>query len=428
LRLEALVSYVKYLKCSKCGHIYYLDEKPIVCKNNDLGRLDIFYDYEKVKDTMTKNVLTKRPFYQWRYRELMPVSDDKHIVTLGEGGTPLIKAKRLAEKLGVKNLYLKDETRNPTGSFKDRGMSVAVSIAVEFGYKVTVTASSGNAAAALAAYSAKAGLETYAFVIEEAGYGKVAQLLFYGAKVFRVRGLGRGDPTVKMMKMTYEKYGWYPSPSFGPYNPYQIEGSKAISYEIVEQLGWNIPDWVFVPVGAAALLTSVWKGFRDFRELGFIDELPHLVAVQSIGNAPFVRAWREKAEPFKIKPWDKPETIATGLEDPYPWDHDGGLKALNETKGVAEAVPDELILEAMKLLAKYEGIFAEPSGVASLAGYMKLIEDGIIDKGDIAVLLITGHGLKDPDIVKKVSGDAPTIEPTLEDFENTLKEFYGKAE
>ena len=420
-----MVSYVKYLKCSRCGKVYYLDQKPIVCENKDLGRLDIYYDYEKVKEVFSKHILKGRRFYMWRYRELMPVREDKNIVTLGEGGTPLIKAKRLAEELKVKNLYLKDETRNPTGSFKDRGMSVAVSMAVEFGYKVTVTASSGNAAAALAAYSAKAGLETYAFVIEEAGYGKVAQLLFYGAKVFRVKGLGKEDPTVKMMKLTYEKYGWYPSPSFGPFNPYQIEGPKTISYEVVEQLNWNIPDWVMVPVGAAALLTSVWKGFRDFKELGFIDNLPRLAAIQSTGNPPFVRAWKEKAEPFKIKPWPKPETIATGLEDPYPWDHDGGLKALQETKGVAEEVSDELILKAMKMLAKYEGIFAEPSGVASLAGYMKLLEEGVIDRGDTVVVLITGHGLKDPDIVKKVSGDAPKIEPKLEDFERALRERYA---
>ena len=420
-----MVSYVKYLKCSRCGKVYYLDQKPIVCENKDLGRLDIYYDYEKVKEVFSKHILKGRRFYMWRYRELMPVREDKNIVTLGEGGTPLIRAKRLAEELKVKNLYLKDETRNPTGSFKDRGMSVAVSMAVEFGYKVTVTASSGNAAAALAAYSAKAGLETYAFVIEEAGYGKVAQLLFYGAKVFRVKGLGKEDPTVKMMKLTYEKYGWYPSPSFGPFNPYQIEGPKTISYEVVEQLNWNIPDWVMVPVGAAALLTSVWKGFRDFKELGFIDNLPRLAAIQSTGNPPFVRAWKEKAEPFKIKPWPKPETVATGLEDPYPWDHDGGLKALQETKGVAEEVSDELILKAMKMLAKYEGIFAEPSGVASLAGYMKLLEEGIIDRGDTVVVLITGHGLKDPDIVKKVSGDAPKIEPKLEDFERALRERYA---
>lgn len=419
-----MVSYVKYLKCSRCGETYSIDEKPIVCKNHDLGRLDIYYDYEKIRENLTKSVFFKRSFYQWRYRELMPIANDEYIISLGEGGTPLIKAKRLAEKLSVKNLYLKDETRNPTGSFKDRGMSVAVSMALEFGYKTTVTASSGNAAAALAAYSAKAGLDTYAFVIEEAGYGKIAQLLFYGAKVFRVKGLGKEDPTVKMMKLTYEKYGWYPSPSFGPFNPYQIEGPKAISYEIVEQFKWNIPDWVIIPVGAAALLTSVWKGFKDFKELGFINELPHLAAIQSTGNPPFVRAWKEKRKPYEIKPWPKPSTIATGLEDPYPWDHDGGLKALNETKGAAEEVSDDLILEAMKMLAKYEGIFAEPSGVASLAGYMKLVDEGIINKDDTVVVLITGHGLKDPDIVKEVSGDAPKIEPTLDDFERTLKKFY----
>jgi len=421
-----MVSYVKHLICSRCKKVYLLKDKPILCEKNDLGRLDIIYDYEKLKEVLTKEVITKRPFYLWRYRELMPVEDDRHIISLGEGGTPLIKASRLAEKLGLRNLYLKDETRNPTGSFKDRGMSVAVSMAVEFGYKATVTASSGNAAAALAAYSAKAGLETYAFVLETAGYGKIAQLLFYGAKVFRVKGLGKEDPTVKMMKLTMEKYGFYPSPSFGPFNPYQIEGVKSISYEIVEQLDWDIPDWVFIPVGAAALLTSVWKGFKDFKELGFINDLPKLAAIQSTGNAPFVRAFKEKQDPFNIRPWEKPDTIATGLADPYPWDGDAGLKALEETKGTAEAVPDEKIIEAMKLLASLEGIFAEPSGATGLAGLMKLLEDKAIDKDEVVIVLITGHGLKDPDIVKKVSGDAPTIEPTPEAFEKALKKYYGK--
>jgi len=420
-----MVSYVKYLKCSRCGRVYYFDEKPIMCKGNDLGRLDIYYDYEKVKEVMSKSVIVKRPFYLWRYRELMPVRDDRHIISLGEGGTPLIKASRLAEKLGLRKLYLKDETRNPTGSFKDRGMSVAVSVAVEFGFKATVTASSGNAAAALAAYSARAGLETYAFVLETASYGKIAQLLFYGAKVFRVRGLGREDPTVKMMKLVMEKYGFYPSPSFGPFNPYQIEGVKSISYEIVEQLEWTTPDWVIVPVGSAALLTSVWKGFKDFRELGFISDIPKLAAIQSEGNAPFVRAFKEKQDPHSIKPWEKPNTIATGLADPYPWDGDAGLKALYETKGTAETVSDEKIVEAMKLLASLEGIFAEPSGAAGLAGLIRLLEDKVIDRDETVVVLVTGHGLKDPDIVRKVSGDAPLINPTLEDFEKALKEYYS---
>mgnify|MGYP000203287895 CR=1 FL=1 len=416
--------FVKYLKCSRCGAIYYLKDKPIMCAKGDLGRLDIFYDYEAIKKAVSKDTLRTRPFYMWRYFEFLPVSSWKNVVSLGEGGTPLIKARRLGEALGLKNLYLKDETRNPTGSFKDRAMSVAVSMAVEFGYKVTATASSGNAAAALAAYSAKAGLETYAFVLETAGYGKVAQLLFYGAKVFRVKGLGREDPTVKMLRIVVEKYGFYPAPSFGPFNPYQIEGPKTISYEIIEQFNWSIPHYVFVPVGAAALLTGVWKGFKDFKNVGFINELPKLVAIQSTGNAPFVRAFREGQDPHNIKPWENPNTIASGLSDPYPWDGDGGLQALKETSGYADDVTDEEILEAMKLLAKTEGIFAEPSGATGLAGLIKAVREGKVGKDDVIVVLITGHGLKDTNIVKKVSGDAPTIEPKPEEFEKVLKEVY----
>ena len=418
--------YIKYLKCCRCGKIYDYDAKPVICENKDLGRLDIYYDYEALKEFYTKEYVMKRPLMnQWKYFDLLPPKNEVNIVSLGEGATPLIKANRLAEVLGIKELYLKDETRNPTASFKDRGMSVAVSVAKEFGFRKAVTASSGNAAAALAAYAAKAGIEVYAFVIEQAGYGKIAQLLFYGAKVFRVKGLGKEDPTVKLMREAYEKYGFYPSPSFGPYNPYQIEGPKTISYEIIEQMNWKVPDWVFVPVGAASLLTGVWKGFKDYLNLGLIDRLPHLFAVQSTGNPPFVRAFKERQDPFNIRPWPKPHTIAWGLEDPYPWDGDAGLRALDETKGYAEEVPDEKIVEAMKLLARYEGIFAEPSGAASLAGLMAAIDEGIIDKSDKIVVLVTGHGLKDPDVVKEVMGDAPTISADLGEFRDALKRYYG---
>ena len=418
--------FIKYLKCSRCGRIYSYEDARITCEKNDLGRLDIYYDYEAMKEVVTKDYLSKIPLESmWKYKDRLPPKDESKIVSLGEGATPLIKAKRLAEELGLKNLYLKDETRNPTGSFKDRGMSVAVSVAKEFGFTKAVTASSGNAAAALAAYGARAGIDVIAFVIEQAGYGKIAQLLFYGAKVFRVRGLGREDPTVKLMRMVHEKFGFYMAPSFGPFNPYQIEGPKTISYEIVEQLGWRRPDWVFVPVGAASLLTGVWKGFRDFREIGIIPDLPHLFAVQSTGNPPFVRAFKEGQDPFNIRPWDHPHTIAWGLEDPYPWDGDAGIAALKETKGDAEEVPDELILKAMKLLASREGVFAEPSGAAGLAGLMAALEDGRIDKDEEVVVLVTGHGLKDPDVVKESAGDAPTISADLEEFKAVLSNAYG---
>lgn len=418
--------FVKYLKCSKCGRTYTLDDKPVMCVNKDLGRLDIYYDYEAIKEAVTRSDLGRREFSMWRYFEFLPLRDRRNIVSLGEGGTPLIKAERLGEVLGLKNLYLKDETRNPTGSFKDRCMSVAVSMAKEFGFTKAATASSGNAAAALAAYGARAGIDVVAFVPDFAGYGKIAQLLFYGAKVVKLRWKTAEDPTVMMLRLVVEKYGFYPSPSFGPFNPYQIEGPKTISFEIMEQLGWSVPDQVFVPTGAASLLTGVYRGFRDFNEVGWVNGYPRLVAVQSTGNMPFVRAWLERQDPDHIRPWEKPpETIATGLEDTFPWDGDAGLRALYKTNGYGVGVEDELILKAMKMLASLEGVFAEPSGAAGLAGLIKAVEDGSVDKDETIVVLVTGHGLKDPDIVKKTAGDAPVIDPVEEQLVNVLRDKYG---
>ncbi len=418
--------FVEYLECSHCGTRYVFNEKPVMCRKGDLGRLDIVYNYEAIKDVLSRDDLGRRPFYMWRYFEFLPVSDRGYVVSLGEGGTPLIKAERLGERLGLRNLYLKDETRMPTGSFKDRCMSVSVSIAREFGFRRAVIASSGNAAVALAAYGARAGLDVVAFVPDFTAYGKIAQLLFYGAKVVRVKWVEARDPTVELMKQVVEKYGFYPSPSFGPFNPYQIEGPKTISFELIEQLGWRIPDQLFIPTGAAALLTGVYNGFRDWNNVGWIDGYPRLVAIQSTGNAPFVRAWMERQDPLHIKPWEKPpKTIATGLEDTFPWDGDAGLKALYRTNGYALAVEDNLILESMKLLASLEGVFAEPSGAAGLAGLMKAIDDGMVDRDETIVVLVTGHGLKDPDIVRKTMGEPPVIEPSLEEFKRVLRERYS---
>ena len=399
-----------------------------MCVNRDLGRLDIVYRYDEVSKHLTREALSKRPFNMWRYMELLPVPSSEYVVSLGEGGTPLIKAERLGEKLGLKNLYLKDETRNPTGSFKDRAMSVSISMAKYFGYKKAVIASSGNAAASLAAYGAKAGIEVYALVPHFAAIGKISQLLMYGAKVVKIKWLEAEDPTVKMMRVLYEKYGFYPSPSFGVFNPYQVEGPKTISMEIVEQLGWRVPDQVFVPTGAASLLTGVYKGFIDFNKLGFIEGYPRLVAVQPEGNHPLVRAWRERADPFNIRPWEKPpETIATGLEDTYPWDGDMGLRALYETRGYGVVVSDEEIVKAMKLLASLEGVFAEPSGAAGVAGLIRALEDGLVDRDEVVVVLVTGHGLKDVDVVIKITREPPVVSPSEEELIKALREHYGAA-
>jgi len=417
--------FVKHLRCSRCGKEYKLNSKPIFCENNDLGRLDIIYDYEELGKAFNIENLEKRPFNMWRYIEFLPVPSQDYVVSLGEGGTPLLKSTRLAEALGLRNLYLKDETRNPTGSFKDRAMSVAVSMAKFFGFKKAAIASSGNAAAALAAYGAKAGIDVFAFVPDFAGYGKIAQLLYYGAKVFKVKWTEAEDPTVKMMRLVVEKYGFYPSPSFGVYNPYQIEGPKTISMEIVEQLGWKTPDQVFVPTGAGSLLTGVYNGFRDFNAVGLLNKYPKMVAVQPEGNYPLVRAWLEKQDPLNIRPWEKPpETIATGLEDTFPWDGDAALKAMYSTNGYGVVVSDDEIVQAMKLLASLEGIFAEPSGAAGLAGLVKAINEGLVDKDETIVVLVTGHGLKDPDVIRRTAGDAPLINPSLEELKKASEEFY----
>jgi threonine synthase len=416
-----MISFLKEMHCARCGKKYEPDSGTIRCANRDDGRLDIYYDYDEVRDVLTKSELSKRERGVWRYRELLPINQPRNIVSLGEGGTPLIPSRRLSEKIGAKRLWLLDDTRNPTASFKDRPMTVGVSKAVELGYDTVVSASSGNAAAALSAYSAKAGLTCITFVPETATESKLAQLTMYGAKVLRVRESVIGeDPTVKMLKMVCDRYHWYPCPSFGPMNPYQAEGPKTMSFEIAEGLQWTPPDWVFVPVGAGGALTGNWKGYREFETLGLIGSKPRMVAVQSTGCAPVIRAYEQGIDPMKITAWEKPNSVATGLMDPFPWDGDAALRAIQESRGTAVAVSDSEIIEAQRLLAKSEGVFAEPSGVTSLAGLIKLLNAGGVDRTDRLVVEITGNGLKDPQIAMKGMPEVPIIDASIQEFERTL--------
>jgi len=415
-------SYVKEMRCARCGKRYDPNSGAIRCVNRDDGRLDIYYDYEALKEVLSPGALSKREKGVWKYRELLPIADPKNIISLGEGGVPLIHGRRLGEKIGLRELLLLDDTRNPTASFKDRPMTVGVSKAVELGYETVVSASSGNAAVALSAYSARAGLRCITFVPKTASDVKLMQLTMFGARVVRVRGLESGeDPTVKMLKEVCDRYNWYPCPSFGPMNPYQAEGPKTMSFEIAEGLGWTTPDWVFVPVGAGGALAGNWKGYRDLEELGFSKSKPRMAAIQSAGCAPVVRAYEQAADPMKIRPWDRPESVASGLMDPFPWDGDAALKAVNQSHGTAAAVTNEEILEAQRLLAKTEGIFAEPSGVTSLAGLMKLVAADGVEKSDLVVVEITGSGLKDPQIAIGGMTEIPLIGASIEELERVLK-------
>lgn len=389
---------VESLVCSRCAKEYRPEDNPLLCERRDFGRLDIKYDYDEISRKVTHASLKSRRARDiWRYEELLPVHS-KFSVKLGEGGTPLIHALRLGKKLGMRNLFLKDETRNPTASFKDRAMAVGMAKAVELGKEDVVIASSGNAAASLAAYSAAAGVRCHAFVPDDASTGKIAQLLLYGATTIRCKQEKKGeDATVQAMLAAVDKLGYYPCPSFGPFNPYQVEGPKTIVYELYEQQDLAGPDLIFVPTGSGCLLTGIWKGLQDFKRLGLVESFPALVAVQPKGNQALVRAIQEHLKFNQIVPEAYPKSVASGLLDPYPWDGDAAMTAVGETKGAGVSASDEEIMNAVKDLAAYEGVFSEPSGAAGLAGLRKMMADGLVDRDDSVIVLVTGSGLKDPD-------------------------------
>jgi len=411
------LSFAVSLRCQECGKEYPFESGLYACPECG-GKLEVVYDYEAIKESFSLEKLKSRPWDHWRYIEFLPL-DSVH-VTLHEGGTWLIRSRRLAEELGLKNLYIKNETTNPTASFKDRPISVGVNRAIELGARVVVTASSGNAAAALTALGARAGLRVVTFVPHDAPAAKLAQLRMLGATVIPVEPVEGelGDPTVKLMRLSWKKYGWHPVPSFGPFNPYQIEGAKTLLMEVMEELGFSVPDQVYVPVGGAGLLSGHIRALDDFRAVGLIDALPRIIAVQPEGNRPFVEAFRRGSEP---ETWPNPRSIAGGLLDPYTWDWRDGFRALRETGGTAVAVPDDLIWEAQKMLARYEGIFVEPSGAASLAGLMLELREGDVDRSDLIVVEATGSGFKDLDIVVQRTGLPEPIPGTEEALEERLK-------
>lgn len=354
----------------------------------------------------------------------MPLNNRKNIVTAGEGGTPLIASKRLGKEWMMKNLSFKIETVNPSGSFKDRPICVGVSKALEDGVKTVSAASSGNAAASMSTYAARAGLQAVVFVPEDAPKGKLIHLRTLGAKVFRVKKVQDGvDPTTTLLLAACEEFGWTPSPSFGPFNCFQFEGTKSLGFEIAEQTGWNPPDWILFPTGSGGLMAGTMKGFWEFQQMGLIDHLPRPVVVQPEGCAPIVRAFKEDQEPLKITPWDSNETVAGGLADPFPWDGDAALKYLKLAKGEVIAVSDRAIEESLVLLGKLEGVFAEPSGVAALAGLKILVDQGTIDKSDRVVVPITGSGFKDLATPDRLTPDVKLIQPETSALKKALENY-----
>jgi threonine synthase len=417
-------SYVVELVCSRCGTSYRPEDGPVMCSRMDLGRLDVIYDYEAIKEVLSRQVIESRPreLGVWRYQELMPASTE-FASPIREGWTPMVFSGRLNEFLGTKAVYLKDETRNPTGSFKDRAMAVGVAKAAELGKRVAVTASSGNAASSLAAYCASLGISCYAFVPEDVSMGKAAQLITFGAKLFRVKAVEEGkDPTVDLMVKAVKAFGWYPCPSFGPFNPYQVEGPKTVSYEVLEQFGWEAPDAILVPTGSGCFITGLWKGLRDMTELGLLreEDLPMLIPVQPEGNQQLVRAINSGTPFERIEPERNPRSVASGLLDPFPWDGDAAIEGVKKTKGKGVAVPDDEIMESVRVLASRAGVFAEPSGAVGLAALRRLLDEGFLDRSDRVVVLVTGSGLKEVEKLLGSVGEIPLIRPEVDELRRYL--------
>jgi len=407
------MSYVLGLKCRECGREYPKDVL-FVCEYC-FGSLEVNYDYANIKKNISKEIFLSRPKNMWRYKELLPL-DKPPTVGINSGFTPLIRANNLAKALGVKELYIKDDSVNhPTLSFKDRVVSVAISKAKEFGFDTVACASTGNLANSVAAQAATSGLKAYIFIPADLEMGKVIASLIYQPHLVAVDG--NYDEVNRLCSEIASKYKW----AFVNINirPYYAEGSKSMGYEIAEQLGWVLPKHIVVPSAGGSLITKIWKSFKELEKLGFLDKVKTKVyCAQGHGCSPIVTAIKEKSD--IIRPV-KPKTIAKSLAIGNPADGYYAVDTVISSGGSGDDATDEEIIEAIKLLAKTEGIFTETAGGVTVAVAKKLIEKKIIPADESIVLCITGNGLKTQEVVVNALKKPVKIKPNLTSFEEHVK-------
>lgn len=404
--------FMKALKCRECGREYPLAATH-VCEF-DFGPLEVVYDYDRVRQSLTRSSIQSRPQTMWRYRELLPTAQDP-TVGCQVGYTPLVRADRLAERLGIRELWVKNDTVNyPTLSFKDRVVSVALSRARELGFTTVACASTGNLANSVAANAAAAGLKAYVFIPADLEQGKIVNSLIYGAQVIGIKG--HYDEVNRLCAEIAGKFGW----AFVNVNmrPYYAEGSKSMGFEIVEQLGWRIPPHTVVCMASGSLLTKIHKSYQEAIKVGLVPETSYQVhGAQATGCSPISTAQKAGMDFFKPV---KPNTIAKSLAIGTPADGFYALRVMKETGGAADDVTDDEIRDGIKVLAECEGIFAETAGGVTVAVARKLIAAGRIPANDSAVLCVTGHGLKTLDAVVRHAGRTREIRPSLREFETML--------
>ncbi len=411
-------SYLKALRCREC-HREYPKQALHVCEYC-FGPLEVTYDYAGIAKVLSRDKIAARPGNMWRYRELLPIEGDP-CVGHSVGFTPLVKADNLAAALGVKTLYVKNDAVSfPTLSFKDRVVAVALSRARELGFKVVACASTGNLANSVAANAAASGFESYIFVPADLEQGKILGTLIFGTHLVGIRGTY--DEVNRLCSEIAGKYGW----AFVNINirPYYAEGSKSFGYEIMEQLGWKIPQHIVVPMAGGSLITKIQKSFKEFQDLGLVPKSAcRIYGAQASGCAPIVTAVKEKTE--LIRPV-RPNTIAKSLAIGNPADGYYAAKVMRESKGWGEDVSDQEIVEAMKLLAQTEGIFTETAGGVTLGATKKLIEQGRIPRDETIVISITGNGLKTQEAVAAHVGEPVVINAKLAEFDEVLKDRGNK--
>ncbi len=384
-----MMSYLTRLECSGCGNHFAVDKIQTYCPDCQAPLL-ARYDLKTASQQLSQDEIRRRPFGMWRWHELLPVFKSENIVTLGEGDAPLLCVPRLAKKLGLTNLYIKDESSNPTGSFKARGLAAAVSKAKEFGINKVIIPTAGNAGGAMAAYAARAGLEACIFMPKDSPYANIEESRIAGAMVVLVDGLI--SEAARMAGEKARAEGWFDLSTFK--EPYRAEGKKIMGYELAESFDWELPDVIIYPTGGGTGLVGMWKAFAELEEMGWLknNRRPRMVAIQASGCAPVVRAF-EQGKLF-CDFWTGAQTIASGLRVPKSFADQIILKDVYDSHGTAVAVSDEEILAAVHEVGEAEGVFAAPEGAATYAGLKHLVKAGWVKPDERIVLFNTGTGLK----------------------------------
>jgi len=400
-----------FLQCREC-HKQYDSTFKYIC-DDCFGPLDVHYEFPEI----TKESFNGREQTYWRYFELLPIVDKSNIVSINAGMTPLVKAEKLGKELGLNNLYVKNDSVNPTFSFKDRPAGVAISKAKEFGLKSVGCASTGNLASATAAHAAKAGFPCYIFAPSDIEHAKIAQALSYGSEYISVDGTY--DDANRIAAQIGDSKG------VGVVNinmrSYYVEGSKTLAYEVAEQLGWKVPDQLVVPTGSGAMLNAICKGFEELESVSLIDKIStmHMNCAQPHGCAPIVNAFKNNTS--DVTPVENPDTVAKSLAIGDPGDGRYVLKRLKQYNGIAEETNNNEILDAILLLAKTEGIFTEPAGGVSVSVVKKMVEDGKIDKDETVVCYVTGNGLKATESIMEVLSKPEVMQPDVAKISAVVK-------